>query len=282
MRKIIFALVLLVLAAPASAEVLITATQDGVEDPNVTISFVNGEMQHVRAFALNIVIDGLKQGGGAATISAVECLSDDYYVYPGSIGITDNEVTEWGDCVCDDSYDDTLAGIDSNGVTIEMASLYSVNDVDHNQPPADAGDLVRLTIDGCADVTITITANELRGKVVMEDATSVDPNAPGGESSLAACGCMDPEDPDYDNWQTAGEPNCWCYDCFDCGDNTGDCQLTFADVSTLIAGWPPNAYDACADLTKDLAMTFGDVSILIANWPPAGGCDNCGECTPIP
>jgi hypothetical protein len=280
MRKIIFALVLLVLAAPASAEVLITAAQVG-DEPNVLVSYVNTEDQNVRAFALNIVIDGLKQGGGAATISAVQCLSTDYYVYPGSIEITDNEVTGEGSCVCDDSYDDTLPGIDSNGVTIEMASLYSPNDPDHNVGPAMSGDLVLLTIDGCADVTITITANELRGKIVMEDATSKDPNAPGGVAGLVPCGCMDPEDPDYANWVLAGEPNCWCYDCYDCGDTNGDCALTFADVSTLIAGWPPNPFDACADLTKDLDMTFGDVSVLIANWPPNGACDNCGECTPI-
>jgi hypothetical protein len=91
---------------------------------------------------------------------------------------------------------------------------------------------------------------------------------------------MDPEDPDYGNWQDVGEPNCWCYDCFDCGDNTGDCNLTFDDISTLINGWPPNAYNPCADLTKDKAMTFDDINVLIVNWPPNGGCDNCGECTP--
>jgi hypothetical protein len=280
MRKIIFALVVLMLAAPAWSEVLITTAQVGGE-PNVIVSFVNSEGQHVRAFALDIVVESSENPD--LVISAVECLSDDYYVYPGSIQITDNEVTSPGSCVCDDSYDDTLAGIDSNGVTIEMASLYSPNDPDHNVAPQDSGDLVKLTLSDCGgDVTITITANELRGKVVMEDATSVDPNAPAGAAALPGCGCMDDEDPDYANWVTAGEPNCWCYDCFDCGDNTGDCTLTFGDVSTLIAGWPPNPFDACADLNKDLAMTFGDVSILIANWPPNGACDNCGACTPIP
>jgi hypothetical protein len=281
MRKIIFALVLLMLAAPASAEVLITAAQVG-DGCDVIVSFANSEGQHVRAFALDIVVEA--SGNPEFVILGVECLSDDYYVYPGSIEITDNEVTNEGSCVCDDSYDDTLPGPpDSNGVTIEMASLYSPNDPDHNVAPADSGDLVKLTLSDCGgDITITITANELRGKVVMEDATSVEPNAPAGAATLPGCGCMDDEDPDYANWVLAGEPNCWCYDCYDCGDTDGDCQLTFADISTLINGWPPNPPDACADLDKDLSMTFGDISVLIANWPPNGACANCGACTPIP
>jgi hypothetical protein len=277
MRKIIFALVVLMLAAPAWSEVLITTAQVGGE-PNVIVSFVNSEGQHVRAFALDIVVESSENPD--LVISAVECLSDDYYVYPGSIQITDNEVTSPGSCVCDDSYDDTLAGIDSNGVTIEMASLYSVNDVDHNQPPADAGDLVKLTLSECgADVTITITANVLRGKVVLEDATSVDPNAPEGSADIGACTCIAPDDqPLFDNWVAAGEPNCWCpeYECQNVGDSDGDCDIDTGDITTLIAGWNVYLNGVCADTDKDGDVDTGDVTNVLSGWNGA-----CVSCTPV-
>jgi hypothetical protein len=277
MRKIIFALVLLMLAAPASAEVLITTAQVGAE-PNVIVSFVNSEGQHVRAFALDIVVESSQDP--ELVISAVECLSDDYYVYPGSIQITDNEVTNEGSCLCDDSYDDTLPGLDSNGVTIEMASLYSVNDVDHNVPPADSGDLVKLTLSGCGtDVTITVTANELRGKVVMEDASLEDPNAPGGAAVLAACTCISPDDqPLYDNWVAAGEPNCWCpeHECHGLGDTDGDCDVDTGDITVLLAGWAVYMNGVCGDTDRDGDVDTGDVTNALNGWN-----DGCGACTPV-
>ncbi|MHC4193185.1 MAG: hypothetical protein ACYSP9_03285 [Planctomycetota bacterium] len=204
MRKIIFALVLLMLAAPAWAEVLITGAQVG-DEPNAIVSFANSEGQHVRAFSIDIIVDG------GAVITAVECLNDDYYVYPGSIQISDNTVTNPGTCVCDDSYDDTLPGLDSNGVTIEMASLYSVNDVEHPNAPLDAGDLLKITLSGNDTQTICIRANGLRGGVVMEDASTVEPNAPCFQVDLPASTCMGDGHPDFAEWQLVGEPNCWCY-----------------------------------------------------------------------
>ena len=174
MKKIIFVLAVLVLAVPVFARVDLTCVQVGTE-PNVIVSYNNTEGQPVRAFGLNITV------GGGATIVAVECLNSDYYIYPGSIDIDDDEVEEggWGSCVCDDDYDDTLPGLDSNGVTIEMASLYDDDDPEHTTAPADTGDLVKLTLSGSDTVCIRIKGNVLRGKVVLEDATSVDPNALG-------------------------------------------------------------------------------------------------------
>lgn len=204
MRKIIFALVLLMLAAPAWAEVLITGV-DQADEANAVISFANSEGQHVRAFSVDIIVDG------GAVISAVECLNDDYYVYPGSVEISDNEVTNPGSCVCDDSYDDTLGGLDTNGVTIEMASLYSPNDPEHPNEPADSGVLLKITLVGNDQQTVCIRANGLRGGVVMEDASTVEPNAPCFTVDLPQSRCMGDSHPDLLEWQAVGEPNCWCY-----------------------------------------------------------------------
>lgn len=186
MKKIIFVLAVLVLAVPVFARVDITCAQVP-DEPNVIVSFNNTEGQPVRAFALNITVSG------GATIVAVESLNSDYYVYPGSIEIDDGEVQEngWGSPVCNPGdYDDTLPGLDSNGVTIEMASLYAATDPEHSSAPADSGPLVKLTLDGGSAVCITIEGNVLRGKVVLEDATSVEPNAPGCCGIELGCACL--------------------------------------------------------------------------------------------
>jgi hypothetical protein len=193
------------LAAPAWAEVLITGV-DQADEANAVVSFSNSELQHVRAFSLDIIVDG------GAVITAVECLSSDYYVYPGSVEISDNEVTNPGTCVCDaGEYDDTLPGLDSNGVTVEMASLYSPNDAEHPNEPLDAGALLKITLSGNDQQTVCIRANGLRGGVVMEDASTVEPNAPCFTVDLPVSSCMGDGHPDLVEWGNVGEPNCWCY-----------------------------------------------------------------------
>ena len=244
MKKIILALVVLALALPASAEVLITCEQTVPDEPNVIVSYDNGEAEPVRAFALEITLD-------AGEISTISCLSDDYYIYPGDIDIEDGQVQDFGSCV---------ASIDANVGIVEMGSLYAAEDACHPDGPPDEGDLLLVTVSG--ECEVCITENEIRGGVVMEDLSPADVNT----------GCCD----------VVLGPACWNYDCFNCGDADGDCALTFGDISILIAGWPPNPYNPCADLDKDTAMTFGDINVLIANWPPLGACANCGSCTPIP
>jgi hypothetical protein len=247
MKRIVFALLVLMVAAPAGAEVLITCEPASPNEPNVIVSYDNSEPNSVRAFALEITVD-------AGEISAVSCLSDDYYLYPGSINIINGEVEDFGSCV---------AFIDSNVVIIEMGSLYADEDPYHTTPPPDIDDLLLVTV--TEECQMCISENEIRGGVVMEDLSDPNVNAP-------CCGA--------DVCPTC--PTCWYCDCFPCGDTNCDCQLTFGDISILIAAWPPNPYNPCADLTQDGMMTFGDISVLIANWPPHGGCANCGTCTPIP
>jgi len=269
MKKIMFVLAVLVLAVPVFARVDITCAQVGVE-PNVIVSFNNTEGQHVRAFALNIIVDG------GATISAVECLNPDYYIYPGSIEIDEDtgEVTDDGSCVCDDGdYPvDTLPGLDSNGVTIEMASLYDdvppLDDPCHQTPPADIGDLLKLTLSGCDTVNITIEGNVLRGKVVLEDATSVDPNAPGCPVVLPPC------DPYADT----------CWSAIQCpgqsvGDATCDGNVNIMDILKVKQSWMKSfgqaGFNQCADFDHNCSVNIMDVLKVKQNWMKTGlGGDN--------
>jgi hypothetical protein len=267
MRRIGFVLVLvLMLAAPARAEVLITGVVGQGDDANVVISFVNSEGQHVRGFALDIIVDG------GAVITAVECLNSDYYVYPGSIEISDNEVTNPGTCVCDGGeYDDTLGGLDTNGVTVELASLYSPNDPEHPNAPADSGDLLKITLSGNDQQTVCIRANGLRGGVVMEDVTSVDPNAPCFEVVLIEHTCMKNTHPDYDVWQSVGQPCCWCYprQCRGDVDNAQEYGIYWVLLNDLdvfkncfgVPGVLPGEPCICADCNHDLE--YGAYRVLL-------------------
>ena len=247
MRKVGFILaVVLMLAAPACAEVLITCAEV-VEEPNVVVvvSFVNTEGQHVRGFALDIIVDG------GSVITAVECLSTDYYIYPGSIQIADNEVTSYGTCVCDaDLHPDTLPGLDTNGVTIEMAAAYSPNDPEHNTPPADSGALVGITLSGPPDyVTVCIRANGIRGGVVMENMEEqVDINAPILKILTPGDICgkgFGPRDCKIDSWDVIRLSQCYnkyplpdprC-DLTGKGYNGYDGKSNSWDVAILSAAW---------------------------------------------
>jgi hypothetical protein len=204
MKKIVCALVVLALALPASAAVEITAVADG--DSNAVIGYVSTGGDVVRCFGLDIQLDT------DAKIVAVECLSDDYYVSPGNFtydGVTPN----FGSCVCDSGEPDTLGGIDTNGITIAMCSLYADDDPDHNVPPASSNGLVKITVDG--ECCITITENGRRGGVLDEDNVDIDPTLPN-DPCLCLAGpppptCLSEDATEFSDWQTWGEPNCWCY-----------------------------------------------------------------------
>jgi len=261
MKKIVFVLVVLMLTTSVWAgEVLITCAQDAPGDPNVTIGYVNTTGQPVRAFALNIKLDNDEK------ITDVNCnVNSDYYVYPGSIQIDgQGNVTDWGSCVADaGQYPvDTLPGLDSNGITVEMGALY----VGEANAPADSGDLLKIKVSG--ECNISITGNVLRGKVVLEDATSVDPNASG--CSAGGFDCFPSSDPKYGQWVAQGKPKAWCCAHQGDGDATGDGIVNIFDLITLKAAWggiyPAAPYDCRADYTHDGKVNIFDLIKLKSNW----------------
>ena len=181
MKKIVCALVVLALAAPASAAVNITAVQDAPGEPNATISYECTGGEVVRCFGLDIQLDNDE------TIIAVECLSDDYYLNPQKFTY-DGVTPDFGStpCLCN-ADDGLLGGLDSNGITIAMCSLYADDDPDHNVPPATSDGLVKITLSGSA--CITITENGKLPGVLDEDNVDIDPNFVG-VCVDAGCQCL--------------------------------------------------------------------------------------------
>jgi hypothetical protein len=191
----------------------------------------------IRCFGLNIQLDNDE------TIIAVECLSDDYYLNPQKFSY-DGVTPDFGStpCLCN-SDDGLLPGLDSNGITIAMCSLYADDDPDHNVPPATSGGLVRITVSG--EACITITENGKLGGVLDEDNVDIDPTLPNDP-----CVCVDLPEPtclqeaasEFAEWQAWGEPNCWCYQ-YQCRGDVDGLKIGF---------WRVNA----ADLTAFRAAFF--------------------------
>jgi hypothetical protein len=173
MKKILCVLVVMAFAATASAEVQINCNQPVSNEPNIVISYVCTDSEEIRCLGLNIQLDNDE------TITAVECLSDDYYLYPGNFSY-DGVNPNFGSipCLCTGEAD-TLPGLDSNGVTVGMCSLYAEDDPDHNVPPASSGDLVQLTVSG--EACLIITENGTRGFVDVDN-VELDPNIEGSDT----------------------------------------------------------------------------------------------------
>jgi len=153
--------VLLVVAAPALATVTITCTQV----PNtrmVDVSYaVSGDPNKVRGFALDVTVNN------GAKIIDVNNLNVNYWVYPGSIVIVNGEVNDVGSPVADPCFPGTLGGLDTNGISIEMGSLYyPTGDNSANAPPL-TGNLLRFKVD--KDCCVTFAENTVRGGVVLTD-----------------------------------------------------------------------------------------------------------------
>lgn len=240
MKRIILVVAVLVFAAPALAVVDITCTVVGDE---IIVEYnASGEPNLVRAFALDITVDG------DAVIESMSDFNPDYYIYPGSIVILDGEVNDYGSPICDPvQYAGTLPGLDSNGVSIEMGSLY----VGEANDPDDSGILFKFKVDrGC---NIAIAENPIRGGVVLEDGSTPGINAPG----CTSLDCMKDTHPDHAKWLYWDKPKCWCYSRQCRGDINGiktgpfwvqpiDLALFRASFNKLEHLMPPGG--ECADL----------------------------------
>jgi hypothetical protein len=264
------------------------------------ISFdARSEPNLVRAFSLDI------QADNDVNIVDVTLLSDDYIIHPGSIVIdTEGVVQDYGSPVApqSDLPSDTKPGLDSNGVTIEMGSLYAPVGIPTPNTPDPCGPLVSITVD--KSCTLTITANVSRagpGGLVMEspdEVVTVILPPPTFVSCVTECyGAM----ADYAEWEIVGKPDCWCYPRQCLGDADGlpyakpNYWVSIPDLTVLKAAWNLNAAEilgqveptsgvplACADFDHlDYAkpqyrVSIPDLTILKANWNipdgPAGTC----------
>ena len=257
MKKILLTLLVLVFASPALADVNITAAQVGEPcDGRVQISWdaTSETDSWVRAFGLNVQLHPAPPLYGDANIVSAIGLSEDYWVYPGTIQIAaDGTISLIGSIAAEygDLPSDTLTGPpDGNGVTLEAASLYAPPG--EPNAPEKSGVLAEIVVD--ANTTLCITANVSRAGatgVVMEDPDEV------VTVNYGACLYVNvPKDfvepecyegmADYTTWDDVGKPLCWCYprQCFGDADgllegNTkiGFFYVGFNDLNVLVSAW---------------------------------------------
>jgi hypothetical protein len=295
MRKLFFVLVVAVLTSPVWATVTITATDLG--EGVVAIDYSSDETELVRAFALDITVD-------AGTIDAISDfkVGDDnngYGIFPGNFSLfitvdpATGEVSDWGVAgyspVADGNDPGALGGLGTNGITIEMGSLYDT------KAPSRQGRLCTVT---CSEsCLLTITTNATRGNVVLEDASEAVVDLTGATNVQTSLGATESfTGPHKDEWLAVGSPECWiasinprqCH-----GDADGASQgkdkywVSTNDLDILIAAWNKpleslTGNQICADFdhmsqgTNKYRVSTNDLDILIANWQlpdvPAPDC----------
>ena len=291
MKKLIFILALLLMAAPAWSQVAIDVnsadTWNDEEDPNVSAAWIEfkygadleGEL--IRAFALEVNVSGPN-----AFISWAEGLNGAYNIAPGGFiaetnGNEDEEIPQ-------------------TAIVLEMASLYNL-DVEDGIQPDPNGMLfgIEVTGDQGGTVCVTVALNAIRGGIVMEDATEPDGaiTITGGDPCCVTLAEMEEEEPEcapwldqaeldaLDGWITALEDaglpvenvDNWCMECFPRGDQDKDGFITFNDFSAVFQDFvnadsstDPNAADS--DIDMDGFITFNDFSFVFQNFKNDVNC----------
>jgi hypothetical protein len=218
MKKImLLVLAVAVIAVPAWAVVNITATVETVlvngtpaDTDMVVISYeVIAEANNVRAFGLDITVQDPCGDPNADPhiVDIIEYeLNADYWVYPGSIDINEaGEVNDVGTPVADPCGPvpiDTLPGIGSYGITIEMGSLY----VGEANAPDTSGVLLKFVVDD--NCLVNVSDNVSRGGVVMEGGGAAPP--PSVIPYYFGTTVNMYTHTDIAQWRAVGRPKCWC------------------------------------------------------------------------
>ncbi len=253
MKKTTLILVVLLFAAPAWAtDVTVTATQVG-DTNQVEISYVSdGNLP--RAFGVDITVtDGNIIACTAAMKGECTATVRGFGIFPGTIQIDDDgNVTDDGTPVAPSDDPGALGGVGSNGITVELGSLY----VDGNEPPLEG---VLCTITVTESCTVNIAGNAARcGEgspdlgVVMENPDEVvTPTYIPGTVSIAPAVCV--------------------------GDVDGNGFVNRADIIALISYLVDNAsppiwtvpdtnpaYSAAADIDGNGFVNRADIIALIS------------------
>jgi hypothetical protein len=247
MRKLMLIVAAIAIAAPALATVNIGVTDLGGKQAAITYTCTAGE--DVRAFALDVTVDAgvIEAVSGFKTGESVAG-SLGYGIFPGNFrDYIDPAAPNWGDAnytpIAPSGDPDALGGLGTAGVTLELGSLY----VDANAPAA-SGTLCVLSVsEGC---NMCVVANDSRGGVVLEDATAAPTNLPLTPCvAIAAGSCY--SGPSPADWETLGEPDCWC------------------GADGVVTQWPYQCYGDADNLTQGIPkyrVYTSDYDILAANW----------------
>jgi hypothetical protein len=293
MRKIVLVLIVLAFTMPALAVVDVNITPVAgklMADIEFTVS---GESELVRALALDITVDK----GNIVDVNGFhvgECNGTDqgYGIFMGTIQIDgDGVVTDDGTPVAPqgDLPGDTLGGLGTSGVTLEMGSLYE----DGNAPGTTVL-ICRIRVS--EDCNMCVATNAGRAGIVLEDGKSsedvsspLDVNGPGiGSEPCTAI--------------IAGAPTCWdATECVAQGQGDADCdgniaatditafkKAIFTDFWASVHGTGPGQYNCCADFNHDGYVASADITNLKQGFAlavktgltPSTGNQNCPTTAP--
>jgi len=175
-RRILVIVAALVFATPALAVVDFNAVQDA----NLKVVSITYSGEVVRAMALDITVDSNTTIAAISSYKTGEstAASKGYGIFPGRFrDYVDAANPNWADPnytpVAPAGDPDARGGIGTNGVTIELGSLY----VGEPNKPATSGTLCKLLLStSSTSCNMTIAANATRGRVVKEDANEASTN----------------------------------------------------------------------------------------------------------
>lgn len=278
MKKMFLVMAVLLLVAPAMAEVKITCVQGTApgQDNIITVSYdAISEANLPRAFALDITLTDTL-GANNAVISSVtpakvgesNSSSRGYGIFLGSDGVDINEDTGevnkppagrgWGNPAANPADPCAQPGIGTNAVTVELASLYKgPQGVGNPNAPPKSGAMFTFTVNNKA-CHVTVSLNARRGGIVKEDPDEpVDANLPGvGLTPAFEIRC----------------PGDICGVGY--GPRDGLCNMW--DYNKLSMNYPPQPYtDSNTDLCgvgygpKDNLCNMWDYNKLSMNYPTA-------------
>ena len=285
MKKVLYTIIIVMLAAPTWANIIITATDLG--GGIVAIDYSGAEL--ARAFALDITVNA----GKIIDINdyAIGDENNGYGIFPANFNryitvLETGEVESWSEPnytpIADVNDPGALGGIDTNGVTLELGSLYKTA-----APPL-AGRLCTVT---CSQsCLLNVTTNAIRGNVVLEDASEAIVDLTGATNVEVTIGetytGTHPEE-----WLAVGKPTCWmssinprqCHgDADGLSEGKQNYWVSTNDIDILISAWnkPLSALTGnqiCADFDhlpqgkQNFRVSTNDLDILIANWNQANG-----------
>ena len=257
MKKITLVLAVLVLAVPVMAvhtNVTATATQVGATDEFDIIVTWSGGGSPPRAFAIDVNV------GGGQTITEVSgyhtgdsnASGKGFGIFPASFArVINADFNNFDDAnytpvahPCD-LPGDTLGGLNTSGVTLELGSLY----VGAPNKPTSPSTLARLKVSGSC--TMCIATNVGRGKIVLEDGN--EPNALSAPCT-ALTFCSVPN--------VVGDTNAVAQAAisvdFTIGTITSNCSDTIADGNVISTDPAAGAFPGCGN----------PVDIVVSKGPP--------------
>ncbi len=270
MKKIIAALVVLAIAAPAMATDVDAVQISGNE---VKIIYdASGDPELVRAFGIDITLDS------DANFIDTNDTSADYPIFPGSVVIDMyGAVSDYGTPVGSvDDHPDTQQGLDFNNVTIEMGSLYAGGD----PAPSDIGDLLVLELGNVGNspvipavFNVSMANNTARGGIVLEGGGG------GSNYGTAQLYYSTLSRSEYITWlawgggEASAAPPTWRGWCWKCGDANASGAVTFGDLIYVWDGIPVS--DPNCDINMSGAVTFGDLIYMWDILQAGAGCAAC-------